>query len=283
MNYHTAKWSEIVQHEFGFDWNISYNTPLPHPLPMPDAVVESSVQIETESGHLNCAVWSPKGEPIQRPLVLLGHGGAGHKKSPYLVWFTMRLVTDHDFVAAAIDHLPQHGDRGGTSDIRSSVDWKGASATFDEAIDSIVKDWQATIRTLVKRIEVDETKIGYWGHSGGTLMGIPLLAKTPGVSAAALGKWGIEGTEELKEIFRDEFPEVVNRHKRDASQLSCAIHYLINMDDNLFTQSGQIDLFNRLGSSRKVFWGEPGDHVAESYNSIAYQLQFLGDTLTDNP
>ena len=114
-------------------------------------------------------------------------------------------------------------------------------------------------------------------------MGIPLLAKTPGVSAAALGKWGIEGAEELKEIFRDEFPEVVNRHKRDASQLSCAIHYLINMDDNLFTQSGQIDLFNRLGSSRKVFWGEPGDHVAESYNSIAYQLQFLGDTLTDNP
>ena len=47
-------------------------------------------------------------------------------------------------------------------------------------------------------------------------MGIPLLAKTPGVSAAALGKWGIEGTEELKEIFRDEFPEVVNRHTRDA-------------------------------------------------------------------
>ena len=195
----------------------------------------------------------------------------------------MRLVTDHNFVAAAIDHLPQYGDRGGNSDIRSSVDWKGASATFDEAIDSIVKDWQATIRTLVKQIEVDETKIGYWGHSGGTLMGIPLLAKTPGVSAAALGKWGIEGTEELKEIFRDEFPEVVNRHKRDAPQLSCAIHYLINMDDNLFTQSGQIDLFNRLGSSRKVFWGEPGDHVAESYNSIAYQLQFLGDTLTDNP
>ena len=207
MNYHTAKWSEVVQHEFGFDWNIPYNTPLPHPLPMPEAVVESSVQIETESGHLNCAVWSPKGEPIQRPLVLLGHSGAGHKKSPYLVWFAMRLVTDHDFVAAAIDHLPQHGDRGGIGDIRSSVDWKGASATFDEAIDSIVKDWQATIRTLVKRIEVDETKIGYWGHSGGTLMGIPLLAKTPGVSAAALGKWGIEGTDELKEIFRDEFPE----------------------------------------------------------------------------
>ena len=282
MNYHTAKWSEVVQHEFGFDWNIPYNTPFPRPLPMADRVIETTVPVETKSGTLDCVVWSPNGEPLQRPLVLLGHGGTGHKKSPYLVWFAMRLVTDYNFVAAAIDHLPQHGDRGGISNIRNTVDWTGASATFDEAIDSIVDDWQATIRTLVNRIEVDETKIGYWGHSGGTLMGIPLLAKTPGISAAALGKWGLEGTDELREIFPDEFPEVVNRHKKDAPQLNCAIHYSINMDDNLFMQSGQIDLFNRLGSSRKVLWAEPGDHVAESYNSVAYQLQFLGDTLTDN-
>ena len=254
MNYRTAKWSEVVQHEFGFDWNIPYNMPFPRPLPMADRVIETTVPVETESGPLNCAVWSPNGEPLQRPLVLLGHGGTGHKKSPYLVWFAMRLVTDYNLVAAAIDHLPQHGDRGGVSNIRNAIDWTGASATFDEAIDSIVDDWQETIRTLVN----------------------------PGISAAAFGKWGIEGTEELREIFPDEFPEVVNRHKKDAPQLKCAIHYSINMDDNLFMQSGQIDLFNRLGSSRKVLWAEPGNHVAESYNSIAYQLQFLGDTLTDN-
>ena len=53
MNYHTAKWSEVVQQEFSCDWNIPYNTPLP--LPMPDAVVESTIQIQTESRHLNCA------------------------------------------------------------------------------------------------------------------------------------------------------------------------------------------------------------------------------------
>ena len=281
MNYRTAKWSEVVHHEFGFDWNISYNTPFPRPLPMADRVIETTVPVETESGPLNCVVWSPNGEPLQRPLVLLGHGGSGHKKSPYLVWFAMRLVTDYNFVAAAIDHLPQPGDRGGVSDIRTSVDWTGSSETFDEAIDSIVDYWQATIRTLVNRIEVDETKIGYWGYSGGTLMGIPLLAKTPGISAAALGKWGLEAKPELTEIFDEEFPIVAARHKRDASGLKCPIHYLINMDDNLFTQCGQIELFNRLGSYRKALWAEPGDHVAESYNSVAYQLQFLGDTLTD--
>ena len=282
MNYHIAKWSEVVQHEFGFDWNIPYNTPFPRLLPMEERVVETTVPVETESGLLNCVVWSPGGEPLQRPLVLLGHGGTGHKKSPYLVWFALRLVTDYNIVAAAIDHLPQHGDRGGVSDIRTSVDWTGSSATFDEVIDLIVDDWQATLRTLINKIEFDETKIGYWGHSGGTLMGIPLLAKTPGITAAALGKWGLEAKPELNEIFNDdEFPIVAARHKRDASFITCPIHYLINMDDNLFTQSGQIDLFNRLGSSRKVLWAEPGDHIAESYNSIAYQLKFLGDTLKE--
>ena len=282
MNYHTAKFSEVVQHEFGFDCNLPYNPPVPRPLPREERVVEMTVPVETESGVLNCVVWSPDGESLKRPLVLLGHGGTGHKKSPYLVWFALRLVTDYNFVAAAIDHLPQHGDRGGVSDIRTSVDWTGSSATFDEVIDLIVDDWQATLRALIKKIEVDETKIGYWGHSGGTLMGIPLLAKTPGITAAALGKWGLEAKPELNEIFDDdEFPIVAARHKRDASFITCPIHYLINMDDNLFTQSGQIDLFNRLGSSRKALWAEPGDHISESYSSIAYQLKFLGDTLKE--
>ena len=95
--------------------------PFPRPLPMADRVIETTVPVETESGPLNCVVWSPNGEPLQRQLVLLGHGGTGHKKSPYLVWFAMRLVTDYNFVAAAIDHLPQHGDRGGVSNIRNAV------------------------------------------------------------------------------------------------------------------------------------------------------------------
>ena len=48
MNYNTAKFTEVVQHEFGFDYNLSYNTPFPRPLPMEERVVEKTVPVEKE-------------------------------------------------------------------------------------------------------------------------------------------------------------------------------------------------------------------------------------------
>ncbi len=53
--------------------------------------------------------WVPVGER-HRPLVLVGHGGSGHKDSQLVRDAAEPLAGDHGFVVAAIDG-PVHGDR----------------------------------------------------------------------------------------------------------------------------------------------------------------------------
>ena len=55
------------------------------------------------SGHRR----APTGK---RPLVLIGHGGTSHKRTPYVLSLARRLVRHADYAVAAID-APHHGDR----------------------------------------------------------------------------------------------------------------------------------------------------------------------------
>src|ERR1039458_10620992 len=55
-------------------------------------------------------LWTPVGAAGPRPLVLLGHGGSGHKRQDYALSLARRLVRHHGFGAASIDG-PVHGDR----------------------------------------------------------------------------------------------------------------------------------------------------------------------------
>src|SRR6266852_5945260 len=79
-------------------------------------------------GDIHGVLWAPAGAAGARPLVLLGHGGGQHKKSPGLLARAHRYVTNCGFSVAAID-APGHGDRPRTeqderhvADLRQRMD-----------------------------------------------------------------------------------------------------------------------------------------------------------------
>lgn len=141
------------------------------------------------------ALWTPAYEMGLRPLVLIGHGGSGHKTTSLVTDLALPLVTRHHFAVAAIDG-PVHGER--------RADWNEASPPQclpirDEflalwragtSVDPMVADWRATIDTLAGLPDVDAEAIGWYGLSMGTVLGLPLVAAEPRIKAAVLGLWG---------------------------------------------------------------------------------------------
>jgi fermentation-respiration switch protein FrsA (DUF1100 family) len=76
-----------------------------------DGVCEQDFTLDDIPGVL----WFPAGTAGPRPLVLLGHGGGGHKRAPGVLARARRLVTGGRFAAAAID-MPGFGDRPKTAE-----------------------------------------------------------------------------------------------------------------------------------------------------------------------
>jgi len=64
-----------------------------------DGIVERLFDLDGVPGVL----WSPDGGAGSRPLVLLGHGGGGHKAGPGMAARARRYVTACGFAVAAID------------------------------------------------------------------------------------------------------------------------------------------------------------------------------------
>src|SRR6478752_7286125 len=74
-------------------------------------------------------VWTPEAATGSRPLVLVGHGGGGHKRMPYVLSLARRLVRHAGYAVAAIDG-PGHGDRSGASTTDGRSPGVGISQSF---------------------------------------------------------------------------------------------------------------------------------------------------------
>ena len=61
-----------------------------------DGVCEQDFTLDDIPGVL----WFPAGTAGPRPLVLLGHGGGGHKRAPGVLGRARRLTADCGFAAA---------------------------------------------------------------------------------------------------------------------------------------------------------------------------------------
>ena len=163
-----------------------------------NGVVERDFALDEVTGVL----WSPASGSEHAPLVLMGHGGGLHKKTPGLLSRAHHCVTTYGYTVAAID-APGHGTikvivpdgmkpRGETS---SSVT---LAAGETERVTSIsvrygtslseraVPEWRATLDALQKLPEIGtEAPIGYGGGiTLGTAIGIPLTAVEPRITAA---------------------------------------------------------------------------------------------------
>ncbi|NUT23911.1 MAG: hypothetical protein HOV77_32510, partial [Hamadaea sp.] len=127
----------------------------------PSGVVERTFQITGATGPVLGVAWLPAKEPkaaepkAAEPetagseaarLVLLGHGGSGHKRSPRNVelgtWFAA-----NGLAAAAIDG-PYHGDRVRAPIPAKEYQERMVAEGVDAVLDRMTADWLAVVRML---------------------------------------------------------------------------------------------------------------------------------------
>lgn len=192
-------------------------------------------------------VWLPMSQ--QRcPLVLVGHGGTGHKRSEFVLAVVGPLVRERGIAVAAMDG-PVHGDRRQSPAPPAAVrDEFRALWEAGGSVEPMVADWRAVLDALCAFREIDSTRIGYYGLSMGTAYGLPLLAAEPRIRAAVIGMWGTSRVNS-------------QRLADDARAVRCPTLFSLQWNDELFTREGQFELFDALACERKSMSIYRGGHV----------------------
>lgn len=228
-------------------------------------VCERDFTVERRGNAIPGVVWQPLRATGERPLVLMGHGGRGHKRSAKLERMAEIFTMGYGWWAAAIDG-PVHGARAPVTDAADSAYrqmWTRANVVQD-----MIDDWTAVLDALTLRDEIDATRIGYWGVSMGTMFGLPYVASDARVRAAVLGKAGMRGSSVQR--------SGIDRHfKAYAARVTVPVLFNIQWDDERFDRDGQIELYESLGSTDKRLHAYPGRHSDDGPEALEASAAFL--------
>ena len=230
-----------------------------------DGVVEREFVVERNGQIIPGVFWRPADLSSPQPLVLMGHGGSGHKRNDRMQMLGRLFSTGYGCCAAAIDG-PVHGARGTVTDPNDPAFremWRR-----DNPVQGMIDDWTATLDVLSQLEIVDHTRIGYWGVSMGTMFGLPYVASDERVRVAVLGKAGTTGSSVRRSGIDTYF-------KTYAPQVKVPVLFTIQWDDERFDRDGQLDLFDQLGSQDKRLHAYPGLHIANGPEAFEVQAAFL--------
>ncbi len=201
-------------------------------------------------------VWTPEAAAGLRPLILIGHGAAQHKRSPSVLSLGRRFVRHLGCAVVAID-LPHHGERTPLAERGLSFEERqalvGPSAfglRNHDATQQAVGDWKAVIDALQQLDDVGCAPIGYWGVSMGTRFGVPLIAVEPRIVAAVLGLFAWSDAPSMH-AFGDA-----------ARSIKAPILFLLQWDDEIARREHALGLFELFGSGEKTLHANPGRHAA---------------------
>lgn len=210
-------------------------------------------------GDVPGVLWSPACGLDHAPLVLMGHGGGLHKKTPGLSARAHDTVTTFGFTVVAID-APGHGDRPRTAeDEQARADIRQAVAAGDtERFESVsvryvtslaeraVPEWRATLDALQQLPGIGtEAPIGYGGGmSLGTAIGIPLTSVEPRITAAIFGG-GFFVHQALIQA---------------AKRITVPIQFLLPLDEEYVDRRSVLELFDAFASKDKTLLANPGTH-----------------------
>ena len=229
------------------------------------AVTERRFDVTRATRTIPGLLWTPETQPA-KALVLLGHGGSGHKRQGYILALARRLVRHRGFAAAAIDG-PVHGARRHAATAEVAPDeffqtWRNDPTMTDE----MVADWRTVLDALQAPAVLGTTPVGWWGISMGTILGLPVVAAEPRISVAVLGLMGIVGP--TKQRLAD-----------DAKSVRCPVLFLVQWDDELFARDRAFELFGAIASSDKRLHAHPGKHQDVPAEAFGASEDFLVRTL----
>jgi dienelactone hydrolase len=211
---------------------------------------EEPFSVQVEGRTVPGILWHPPETTADTPLVLAGHGGgfgtAGHKRAEKIVALAAELG-EYGIATAAIDQ-PGCGDRPGAEREQA----RRRTLTIEQAIESLwtpalveemARDWQGSLDFLRAEWGLGTAGIGYWGLSGGTTFGLPLVALEPRISAAVLG---LNSAVPLMLAY--------------ASRITCPVLYTMNLDDDFMSRDEGLALFDALPTQDKFVLAYPGNH-----------------------
>ena len=220
-------------------------------------VTERRFDVDGHSGVVPGILWTPETADGPRPFVLVGHGGGGDKRMPYVLSLARRLVRHAGCAVAAIDG-PGHGERAGATVTADGSEAPGLPRGFLEQVASaseqMTADWTATLHELRTLPEVGDGPLAYWGLSMGTMFGIPFVAATPDVQCAVLGLMGTFAAG--------------NPWGTAAAAVTCPVLFLVQTDDELVPVDTALALFQSIGSKDKRLHAHPGAHSAVPVEEI---------------
>ena len=201
-------------------------------------------------------VWAAAGAAGPRPLVLIGHGGGGHKTAPQVAGRARRYVTGLGVAVAAID-APGWGERP------VPARYEPFNAEIEELMTAgkplgdafarravvaagiAVPEWRAAIDALTGLDWIGaQSPVGYWGVSLGSAIGVPLVAAEPRIKAAVLGLMGHETL------------------TAQAARITVPVEFVLQWDDEIVPRDAGLALFGAIGSAEKTLHANPGAHNA---------------------
>ena len=210
-------------------------------------------------------LWMPTPTALPCPVVLLGHGGSGHKRSERVVTLARWFASQAGLAAAAIDG-PYHGDRY-ADDYQERI----VKAGVERVLDRMTRDWRATINVLTSEGVADPARIGYLGLSMATRFGLPLAAAMGSdLRGAVFGKFGLRQGPELHPGL-----ESPARVADDARRLVAPVLFHVQWDDEVFPRDGQFELFALLGSPEKQLAAFPGAHSDTKDSAVELWRDFI--------
>lgn len=234
---------------------------------------ERAATIVGSSGEVPLALWTSE-DVAPTGLVLVGHGGSGHKREDYVVALARRMVRTTGAAVASIDG-PLHGERRGERTMEPTVvlmEFAQAWTSDPGLTDRMVADWRCALDALVDDAGLGDVPVGYWGVSMGTLLGLPFVAAEPRVRACVLGLAGRTGP-------------TASRLRDDAARITVPVMFLVQLDDELFSTASSLELFGDLASPHKRLFGAPGRHrdvPADAFwlsvDFLASHLELVGDS-----
>lgn len=233
-------------------------------------VTERRFDLARESGIVPGILWTPAQQDRPLPLVLMGHGGSGHKRADRQLMLGRRFAVVSQMAAVAIDG-PFHGDRVPEKIDRRQYQEMMAAVGVDKVVDGMVDDWQATLDALSQLDAIDADRIAYLGFSMGTRFGLPYVAAAGDrLRCAVLGKNGM-----LQASSMSTAASTSPRFKRDAPTITVPVLFHVQWDDELFPRDGQFELFDLLGTHDKRLIAFPGPHMTATPAAVQAWCEFV--------
>lgn len=238
-------------------------------------VTEHRFDLERESGVVPGILWTPTQLERPVPLILIGHGGSGHKRADRQLMLARRFAMVSQMATATIDG-PYHGDRVPEPLDRAQYQAMMAAAGVDKVTDGMVDDWQATLEALSHLESIDADRVAYMGFSMGTRFGLPYVAAAGArLRCAVLGKNGMRQAS-APSVAANMAP----RFERDAPQIKLPVLFHVQWDDELFPRDGQFELFDLIGAQDKRLIAYPGPHGSAAPEAVQAWCEFVTQRLS---